>query len=187
MARFEEINALRWLTHLIGDLHQPVHVGCGYIANPRTNQARLVFTDNEAVGLESDRGGGALLLPIGGNLHGFWDSTLGPDIVPDPLDSESETTLVSVLVEASGTSKFPKVLEYPSLIANWANESLEAAKSAYPDDLRIISYNPSGSKDLYKVQWEGEASYRNRCSPIVSKRMTAATGNLAGLLDKIWS
>lgn len=187
LARFEEINALRWLTHLIGDLHQPVHIGCGYIANARTNQARLVFTDNEAVGLESDRGGGALLLPIGGNLHGFWDSRLGLDMVPNPLNSESETTLVSALVKASGNSIFLKATAYPSLIASWANESLEAVRSAYPNDLRIISYNPSGSKDLYKVEWEGEASYRNRCAPIVSMRMTAAAGNLAGLLDKIWS
>lgn len=187
LARFEEINALRWLTHLIGDLHQPVHIGCGYIANARTNQARLVFTDNEAVGLESDRGGGALLLPIGGNLHGFWDSKLGPDMIPHPLDSESEITLVSALVDASENGEFPKETTYPSLIANWANESLEAAKFAYPHDLRIISHNPSGSKDLYEVEWEGEGSYVNRCAPIVSKRMTAAARNLAGLLDKIWS
>jgi|GEM_PF-850618 len=187
LARFEQINALRWITHLIGDLHQPVHVGCGYIANARTDQARLVFTPGEAEGLESDRGGGTLLLPIGGNLHGFWDSALGPDIIPDPLDSESDAELVSALVEASEKSKLPENMEFPELIASWANESLVAARDAYSIDLRIISYNPSGGRDFYKVEWESEASYRTRCAPIVSRRMAAAAGNLAGLLDKIWS
>jgi hypothetical protein len=186
LARFEEINALRWLTHLIGDLHQPVHIGCGYIANPRTNQARLVFSPNEAIGLESDRGGGTLLLPIGGNLHGFWDSQLGPDIVPDAINTESDT-LIQALLDAAPVGAWAEGTSIPARIVEWANESLEAARAAYPNTLRIVSYNPSGEKDFYKVEWEGEASYRQRCAPIVSARMTAAATNLAGLLDAIWT
>jgi hypothetical protein len=27
--RFSELNALRLITHYVGDLHQPIHVGCG--------------------------------------------------------------------------------------------------------------------------------------------------------------
>jgi len=170
-ARFSEIIALRWLTHLIGDLHQPVHIGCGYIANARTNQARFVFDPEEAVGLGNDRGGGALLLPdVSGNLHGFWDSRLAPNVVLGTFNPGSQDPDIAARV------------------IGWANETLKAAReNAYRDSLRIVSYNPThDGKEFYKVAWEGESSYQQRCTPVVKERMTAAANNLAGLLDSIW-
>ena len=184
-ARFEEITALRWLSHLIGDLHQPVHIGCGYIANPQTNQARLVFAPNEVIGLASDRGGGDLVLPIGSNLHGYWDSQLGPDLVPNPLEAESDDALVEQLVRAPAPAAFAEDTDIFTRIIGWTNESLEAARSAY-QGIEITSYQPS-SKGDYRVSWEGEDSYRQRCEGIVSQRMGAAAANLADLLDQIWA
>jgi hypothetical protein len=188
-ARFEEIIALRWLTHLIGDLHQSIHIGCGYIANARTNQARLVFDPQAAVGLSSDRGGGALLLPdVNDNLHGFWDSRLGPDFVNDALDPASGDELLNELRTVPVTSFSAEEADIPARVIGWANETLRAARQhAYPDSLRIVSYNPtSNGGEFYKVAWEGEASYRQRCEQVVSERMGAAINNLAGLLDSIW-
>ena len=182
-ARFEEIIALRWLAHLIGDLHQPVHIGCGYIANPKTNVARLVFSPDDAIGLSSDRGGGALDLPVGHNLHEYWDSVLGPDIVPDPVNAESDDALVRALVSAPAPANFAEAADLTSRIIGWANESLAAARAAY-QGLAITAYDPQSE---YAVSWEGETSYVQRCAPIVSERMTAAASNLASLLDAIWS
>jgi hypothetical protein len=184
-ARFEEIIALRWLAHLIGDLHQPVHIGCGYIANPKTNVARLVFAPGDAIGLASDLGGGALVLPVGENLHAYWDSVLGPDIVPDPVNAESDDALVRELVRAPAPANFAENLDLTSRIIGWANESLAAAREAY-QGITITAYDPQ-PKGEYTVSWEGEMSYRQRCAPIVSERMTAAASNLASLLDAIWS
>lgn len=188
-ARFSEIIALRWLTHLVGDLHQPVHIGCGYIANPRTNQARLVFDPQEAVGLSSDRGGGALLLPdVDDNLHSYWDTRLGPNVVNEALDPSSDDELLRELLSAPVTSVSAEDADIPSRVIGWANETLSAARQyTYPDSLRIVSYNPSSSGgEVYKVTWEGEPSYRQRCAPVVTERMAAAANNLAGLLDLIW-
>lgn len=186
-ARFEEVIALRWLTHLVGDLHQPVHVGCGYIVNARTNRARLVFDPAEAVGLGSDRGGGALLLPdANNNLHGYWDSQLGPNFVPDALDAGSDEELLSALVNTPFESAFDEDVDIAARVVGWTNQSLAEAKKAY-ETLRIVSYNPtSNGGEFYKVAWEGEQAYRVRCAPIVSERMAAAANNLAGLLDTIW-
>lgn len=181
-ARFEEIIALRWLAHLIGDLHQPVHIGCGYLANPQTNAARLVFSPEEAIGLASDRGGGALMLPVGHNLHSYWDSVLGPDIVPDPINAESDDALVRELVNAPAPANFAENADLTSRIIGWANESLSGARAAY-QGLEITGFDP---RTEYSVSWEGEESYQQRCAPIVSERMTAAATNLAGLLDAIW-
>ncbi|MES1242899.1 MAG: S1/P1 nuclease [Acidobacteriota bacterium] len=188
-ARFEEIIALRWLSHLVGDVHQPVHVGCGYIANAETNQARLVTAPGTAVGLPSDRGGGKLLLPTGDNLHGFWDSKLGPDLVPNAIHVPSDEPLVRELVQASARATANAAvttmaaMSVSSQVASWANASLAAARAAY-QGLRITGYRQQ-QKD-YPVEWEGEAAYRQRCAPIVSERMTTAATNLAALLDSIW-
>jgi hypothetical protein len=170
-------------------LHQPVHIGCGYIANARTNQARLVFAPQQAVGLESDRGGGALLLPdVDDNLHGFWDSRIGPNVVPDALDPGSDEEVLGELLNAPFESAVAEDADFATRVISWANETLKAAReNAYPGTLRIVSYNPSSNGgEFYRVAWEGESSYRQRCAHIVSERMTAAANNLASLLDSIW-
>lgn len=182
-ARFEEINALRWLSHLVGDLHQPVHVGCSYIANARTDQARFVTEPAEAVGLPSDRGGGELFLPIGANLHSFWDSQLGPDLVPDAVNAPSDLALVQELVRAPAPAAVNEEADTPSQVIGWANASLAAARAAY-QSLWITGFRPQQGD--YRVEWEGETAYRQRCAPIVSERMAAAASNLAALLDSIW-
>ncbi len=188
-ARFSEIIALRWLTHLIGDLHQPLHIGCGYIKKPRTNQARLVFDPQAVVGLSSDRGGGALHLPdVDDDLHGYWDSRLGPNFVAEALDPASEEDLLSELRKVPVSAANAEDADIPARIIGWTNETLRASREfAYPESLRIVSYNPGpNGEELYKIEWEGEASYRQRCSPVVSERMGAAVNNLASLLDSIW-
>ena len=182
-ARFEEIIALRWLSHLVGDLHQPVHIGCGYIAKARTNQARLVSAPAEAIGLPNDRGG-ELVLPTGANLHTFWDSQLGPDLVPDALDAESDEALVRELVSAPAPAAANEETDIPGQVIGWVNASLAAARAAY-QGLRITGFRPRSAGD-YPVAWEGETAYRQRCAPIVSERMAAAAANLAALLDTIW-
>src|SRR5262249_38999733 len=82
--RFSEANALRLLVHLIGDLHQPLHCGCCYLQPVNGPEAAQLVADPEAAAvsdLESDWGGNALMLPIGGgvSLHHYWDSDLGDD------------------------------------------------------------------------------------------------------------
>lgn len=182
-ARFEEIIALRWLSHLVGDVHQPIHVGCGYIKNPETDEAGLVSAPDEALGLPSDRGGGKLVLPTGANLHSFWDSQLGPDLVADALEPGSDDAIVHELVRAEPPPAVHEEADIAGRVIGWTNDSLEAARAAY-QGLRITRYRPK-SRD-YLVEWEGEAAYRERCAPIVSQRMAAAASNLAALLDLIW-
>jgi hypothetical protein len=183
-ARFEEIIALRWLAHLLGDVHQPIHVGCGYVANAQTDHARLVYAPEEAVALPSDRGGGELVLPTGGNLHSFWDSRLGPDFVGDPLAPGTDDAIVRELVQAAPAPAAHEAPDTTAWVVGWANASLEAARAAY-QGLRITGYRPRSAGD-YPVEWEGEEAYRQRCAPIVSERMASAAANLAALLDAIW-
>jgi hypothetical protein len=75
-----ERNALRLLIHFIGDLHQPLHVGVGFVDVNGPNNTILLATDPEIIrqrGLPSDRGGNQLIIDNDRkNLHGFWDFDL---------------------------------------------------------------------------------------------------------------
>ncbi|QHT65343.1 S8 family serine peptidase [Rhodocytophaga rosea] len=99
-----ELNALRWLTHLVGDVHQPIHVGCSYI-DTSGSLPELVFDPQRIIerNLKSDTGGNSLVLPISGNisLHSYWDSRLAGDIDShtDEHSLESGSIEISSLVK----------------------------------------------------------------------------------------
>jgi hypothetical protein len=82
-----ELNALRMVVHLVGDVHQPVHIGCGFVDShtdpPQIVKNPVVIRQNH---LPHDRGGNNLLLPFGAsvNLHGYWDSQIPGNINMPP-------------------------------------------------------------------------------------------------------
>jgi hypothetical protein len=108
----ERREALRWLVHLIQDVHQPLHVG-----------------DNR------DRGGNTTQVLFEGrsyNLHYFWDNVLVREANRDErawLDDLTE------MLSARNLSRWSA-----GEPEDWANESLEAARRAYTDPVsgRVI-------------------------------------------------
>lgn len=191
--RFSRLNALRLVTHLVGDVHQPIHVGCGYI-DTSGNRPTLVLDPQVAAqrNLDHDRGGGRLLLPGAGNLHGYWDSRLGsvPSDGGEDNDrdhgfavAELKPQLIQKLLDM--TRALP--LAHADLFASpdparwaeqWANASLEAARAAY-QSLRISA--KSGTN--FSVSWEGKTEYDERCTPIANERLASAVRNLADLIN----
>ena len=200
--RFSELNALRLLVHLVGDVHQPVHVGCGYIDN--SGEIARIERDPEVVvanQLKSDRGGNDLILPVGShgtNLHSYWDSKLGganPDIdsfseaLADPETEAVKQLHINKLREMVVQDPLPEdgggesdVGELEEWAVEWANESLVAARSAY-QSLEIIG--PNGED--FDVDWEGKPAYDQRCKPIALTRLKDSVRNLAAMLDAIWA
>ncbi len=186
-----KLNALRWVVHLTGDVHQPVHVGCGFI---KPGNPPKIIVDPAAItedGLAHDRGGNNIILPLNGkpNLHTYWDSTLAGEIDeqgggPAALASgpDHPTRKLVVLMERTAApAAAADAIPVSQLPAMWAEESLAAAREAY-STLKIVS--KSGSK--YRVSWEGKPAYDERCSPILSSRLTAAAHRLAELLNRIY-
>ena len=66
--------ALVLLTHLAGDVHQPLHVGAVYL----DGQGIVRDPGTEAVATPMNTRGGNSLLGTGGNLHHQWDETHYP-------------------------------------------------------------------------------------------------------------
>lgn len=209
--RFSEVNALRLLTHLVGDVLQPVHCGCGYI--DKSGAVAKIARDPVKIAnkhLKHDQGGNKLILPVGTNgvsIHSYWDSRLGgsnPDI-HDPESDGAEGDAVSSVVTPHLKERFVNKLrtmveQDPGLSGGaegeadaapvevwaegWATDSLIAARSAY-QGLKITGPNANNGSN-YDVSWNGREEYDNRCKPLVIERMKLAASNLARMLDQIW-
>jgi hypothetical protein len=195
--RFTRANALRLVTHLAGDVHQPVHVGCGYVDESAATP-RLVRDPARAEGLESDRGGNRILLPIGANgtsLHGYWDSRLGGGAGLDggaALVDESPalkrrfiaklSAMIDVDHASAGHAGFTALNgpleQWP---VTWATTSLGLSREAY-NGLAIARRRGVN----YEVTWTGREDYDTRCKPIVMSQLKEAAQNLARLLTAIF-
>lgn len=97
-ARFSKINALRLISHFVGDIHQPLHIGCGFIdetdkqnpkfvSNPQTIRPNGILQN----GFVSDSGGNATKLPGAGKMHGYWDGGLGGEVGKDNVNPLTES------------------------------------------------------------------------------------------------
>lgn len=209
--RMSPVNALRWVAHLVGDVHQPIHCACGYIRDDGET-AVLVHDPDQimADGLDSDRGGNLVYLPLNGGLklHGYWDDALGadadldPDPVPvaagavDAFDAAVPTTPPRDWFIAKLLAMMPDAADAPAGVAAfaaddlpperwaeaWASDSLPGARAAY-ETLRISGRRGDGKFD---VEWEGQAAYDARCQPIVERRLVDASRNMAALVNAIW-
>ncbi len=189
--RFSKVNALRLMIHLVGDVHQPVHVACGFI-DESTNLPTIEKDPVKIVekNLKSDRGGNLLKLPLAGkvSLHSYWDSTLaGENPVDQFLDRPilAKTDLIDKLVTAS-VSNGPRNTELFAAddVANWpvrwATDSIIAAKAAYSD---LTITKKIGQN--FEVSWVSQSDYDRKCRPILINQMRAAAQNLAKLLTEV--
>lgn len=98
----ERVEALKWLAHLIGDIHQPLHVGRG-----------------------ADRGGNSIRCEWHGdstNIHSVWDSKM---IKSTEL---SYTELANACDKASSQQR--KQWQ-DSTVLDWANESIKHREQVY--------------------------------------------------------
>jgi hypothetical protein len=209
-----ELNALRWLVHLVGDVHQPTHVGCGFV-DTSGNVPRLVFNPERIrqQNLRHDKGGNSLVLPVSGNvnLHSYWDSRLAGDIdehADEPASEEGAATeTFSEMTEASTSpelkarfiAKLSGMIEQERAtrramaatanvtpVDQWAEQwaTNSLTLARSAYDSLRIVQRLSGGR--YKVSWEGKAAYDRRCRPIVTRQLTLAAENLAELLNAIW-
>lgn len=158
--------AIAWLLHLIGDLHQPLHVS-----------ARVTETEPKG-----DQGGNLFLLTPKGtprpqqkNLHSFWDSIIEEN---DPND-ENLCDADYVIPNAEKTMKlfpFSKLQTelLPGRFEDWERESLILAQTeVYPADL--VRNEPPSKK------------YKKKALKIAQRRMALAGYRIAGLFNEVFA
>jgi S1/P1 Nuclease len=147
---FTKRQAVRWLVHLVGDLHQPLHVTSGYYNTTLPSFPNTPTRINDPVkaakpGVLNDRGGNGLLFSASesNNLHSLWDRCL-PGVVsgascsggPDgfTLLAAHLTTLMTPSAVAAATTSG----DHHGWPAAWATDSLQraVATNAFPSSLK---------------------------------------------------
>lgn len=177
--KMTERDALRWLTHLIGDLHQPLHVACGFY---RDGKPPLVTDPSEARSAMHDRGGNQLFYEGNKNLHGYWDYTL-IDLSMKKAGFGDITAYSRHLLKTAPSEKLTGPIA--ELTTRWALEQVQASRKAYSG----LTYGGPHFND--KQERNGQVivlppKYAENSSAIAVRQLSRAGTRLALLLDRIY-
>ena len=159
----EQAQALRFIIHFVGDIHQPLHSA----------------TRVSAALPEGDRGGNSVPIIVDGkttNLHSYWDGGIGsfpktgPNFAPPPLSQIPAAAAIAMAGNPATDSKLK--LDDPFNFGAWADESFALAKSTAYNGM-TNGVTPS-------------ASYNSKAIKVVRKRVAWGGYRLAALLNTIW-
>jgi hypothetical protein len=168
----ERAQALRFIIHYVGDIHQPLH------CSARVDKSHP----------QGDEGGNLFFIKVPGKtgqltsvkLHSFWDGGLDsfpkggppPEFEPPPL-ALIEAAVKSIVQQNPSTNQLLD-LDHPTNFQGWADESSWLAeKYAYAD--KKLAPNSKVSK-----------AYINNGVKITRRRVAWGGYRLAALLNSIW-
>lgn len=162
--------ALRLLAHLVGDIHQPLHVGTVYLRE----DGRLLDPDVEGLLPGSETHGGNALEVGHDRLHGIWDRT--------PPRLRAERFAHRGAAQARRVDRTPGTSD--QWAEAWANESLRLAEATY-SGMRFSEKGEGGtSRSTWRVQ-DGSRGDAPR-DGLQKRQLVKAGARLAQLLESIW-
>jgi S1/P1 Nuclease len=185
-AEMDERTALRVLTHLVGDIHQPMHCGSGYfdISNPQ--QAILRTKPEDCIPLEKAKCGdqGGNLLFFGPDkfdqLHAYWDTDVVKRAAPlGGLDKLITRHLNEVQADSPGNAE-----AWP---AAWATEGVKQAAKAYQGlQFGACTLNTTNKRGKFtRIEVTLPADYPERSKTMAIEQLTKAAKRTASLLNAI--
>jgi hypothetical protein len=121
--------ALRFLAHLVGDIHQPMHVVAGYYDLTDAAHPKLE-ADIAAISTDTNDSGGNSLDYGPGNMHSLWDTVLVNDVF---ATSNPEVLATEVMRDAPPLATYKTSGKTSTWAAKWAADSMKIARLAYAD------------------------------------------------------
>jgi hypothetical protein len=173
--------AIYMIVHLVGDLHQPLHVGTGYYDLSQPEHPVLITDPQAAVGKESDKGGNDLSFGSRrfDELHAYWDSALPERIA----GSQQPSVLAKKLMEAIQPQAWASAGDHHAWAEAWATESVAAARRAYAG----LSFGAAEMNQgkLRRIPITLPVGYEAAVLPLAHERLAKAGFHLAELLNAI--
>jgi hypothetical protein len=211
--RFSRRQALILITHMTGDIHQPLHVGAAFVSKDGRFVVPKKHSDIDTVAIFDSRGGNSFLLDdarieaMSANLippgepkperpgvtrsltkpfHSYWDSTS-----VDYAMRRIRTRTPEKFAQAAIDSK-PEVVKNTGALTTWpyqwADDSLVVSKLAYAD-VTVGALTPQVSKKgetYYTWSLEVPPNYPVPSSAIAKTQLIKGGYHLADLLRAIW-
>lgn len=171
-------HALRWLIHLVGDIHQPLHVGCGYYRFDPDGKIRLLRQPAEADGRPHDQGGNLLRYTRTQGLHAYWDVNLVELIDP----ARDRGRLESILRDAVRTRTWRTSGEMATWPAKWAAAAVAEARGAY-HGIQFHSAQFDGRGVVTNIAVTLPANYSVKQTERARKQLSRSAFHLAELLN----
>jgi hypothetical protein len=181
---FSQREALLLLAHLMGDVHQPLHVGPAYVSdqNAFVVPASAAVVDNATI-FKTD--GDNDLIFESHSLHGFWDSHAVSDAMRR-MDVRTPAEFAALLMQ--GAPNLPivtgDVTKWP---AKWATETLGVSRQAH-EGLVIEAREERGRSGEARLTWRVAApsDYAKTASALAAIQLTRAGYRLAAVLEAVW-
>ncbi|HWD21243.1 MAG TPA: S1/P1 nuclease [Verrucomicrobiae bacterium] len=183
---FSNVNqkiALRLLVHYIGDLHQPLHVGSGYL-----DHSHFIDPNGFTNAYGEDQGGNQLVFgPRHEKLHFYWDVTVVRNAMTNAGASTPQQFAADLLAKpAPAWQSSAPLLDQDRA---WANESL--ALSAKVHDVNVLQEETYADRYTGKsrVRWpiaDLSPEYLTWSAAAAESQITKAGYRLAHTLETIW-
>lgn len=180
---FTEREALRMLAHLVGDIHQPLHVGNGFIA--ADGPLRFVMPEGPA-GWRSTIGGNALRYGPKDtfNLHSYWDS----HAVSLAMRKEDIGAYAARLVREIGTpDTWRNRGDVESWPVQWADEALAHARDVHTG-IRLLEHLVPDQRGRTSHRWriQQPPGYDKLARQLIPVQLAKGGYRLAATLRAIW-
>jgi hypothetical protein len=181
--RFTRREALRMLAHLVGDMHQPLHVATSFVA--ASGPLRFVMPEGPT-GWRSTAGGNALVYGPQDrfNLHSYWDS----HIVNVAMRNDDVPAFASrLLSEVPVTPEWNSTGDPDRWPERWVNEALLYAKDAHRD-IRLTTYLGPDESGRTPHRWriEQPRGYDDRSRDRIRVQLAKGGYRLAAILKALW-
>jgi len=181
---FSQREALLLLVHLIGDLHQPLHVGTAYVSdkNAFVVPASAAAVDNATI-FKTD--GDNDLIFESQPLHGFWDHRVVSDAMRR-VEVRTPAEFAALLMQSAPNMPIVTgdVTKWP---AKWATETLAVAKEAHAG--LVVEEREAGRRSSAgHVVWRVTAprNYADTASALAATELMRAGYRLAAVLEALW-
>lgn len=166
-----EREALAALSHYLGDLHQPLHVGSVYL----DQDGKVVHPEPDNYDKKTHTvGGNALQCPCG-NLHSLWDDV--PYYLKRGKQNDALVAKAKLIPKTTG--------EIANWSASWASDTIAQARIAYAKT-EYSSATPAGQGRGNNWSIALPLAYEKTMNNLKEEGLVKGGAHLAELLQAIW-
>jgi hypothetical protein len=175
--------ALRVLVHVVGDLHQPLHVGTGYFDVRNPDAPKLITAAGSVTDKsEEDLGGNKVQVGHGNfdSLHAYWDTKL----VERVASTANADKLAAYLKRNVNLTTWRTAGDYHAWAEQWATETVHEALLVYKG-IEFKAAKLSNSKRLETLEAELSKDYEAQQKLRTQTQLAKAGFHLADLLNSL--